>query len=332
MTSELTVMDTSGTDNHLLDDSVRENQTTTTRSKTVRCRQKVEKWLPCVVVFMLICVVALLVAVLINLPKSDNTPQDSNNGVTSAQSSNKTTKHKEDNYCIHHTRSEFLENLPDDIDHLCKPQLVEEGTKKNWFRCPERGNFTQMFIPAYCMCDAKLQCIGSRDDRYQKYNCTTCRDKMHCPCQNNGKCETCPSRWQPKENKCICPIGTQGKYCTKINKRMCNLVFESDVFASYEMCNNSNNNTCLVKYNGNTLKCALSELSEHQRNCSDIDVKHGWNAFQVDRENPEKQKSSVVFPAKAILIVCTILIVGVLVIILLYMWRRRNSSEQPERV
>ncbi|XP_071129596.1 uncharacterized protein [Mytilus edulis] len=289
--------------------------------RTVRCRGKVEKWLPCVGVLMLIVDIALLIALLIH-QKSDISPQASNNGLTSAQSSNKTTKQIEDYNCIYHTRPEFLESIPDDIDHLCKPQLVKEGTKKDWFPCPN----TALFLPAYCMCDAKSQCINSSKDQYRKFNCTTCRDEMHCPCQNNGKCENCPSRGHPSENKCICLHGTLGKYCTKINKRKCKPASESDMFASYARCNNSNNNTCLVEFGKNTFKCDLSELLEHQRNCSDIDVIHGRNAFQVDKENPEKQKTSVMFPAKAILIVCIILTVGVLVIILLYIWLRRNAS------
>ncbi|XP_076074175.1 uncharacterized protein LOC143045506 [Mytilus galloprovincialis] len=318
--------DTSGTE--LLEIPSTQDQPTRTSSKPVRYHGKVKQWLPCVVVVMLIGVVAMLVAVVLNLPESANIPQASNNGLTSAQSSNKTTKHKEDNYCIYHTRPEFLESIPDDIDHLCTPQSVDGGTKIDWFQCPE----TNLFIPAYCMCDTKAQCINSSKDRYRKHNCTKCRDSKHCPCQNNGQCETCPPRGHPNENKCICPLGTQGKYCTKINKRKCNLVFESGIFESYAMCNNSNNNICLVKYDGKTFKCDLSELSEHQRNCSDIAVEHGRNAFQVDIENPEKQKNSVVFPAKAILIVCIILTVGVLVIVLVYIWRRRNSSLQPESV
>ncbi|XP_063445447.1 uncharacterized protein LOC134725505 [Mytilus trossulus] len=326
MTSPFNVVDMStdadASASELLGISSTQDQQTRTSSKRVRCHGKGKQWLPCVVVVMLIGIVAMLVAVLLNLPESANIPKASNNGLTSAQSSNITAKHKEDNYCIHYTRPEFLESLPDDIDLLCEPQLVKEGTKKDWFPCPN----TQLFIPAYCMCDTKAQCINSSKDQYRKQNCTTCRDEMHCPCQNNGKCERCPSRGHPNENKCLCPYGTQGKYCTKIDKRKCNPASKSDMFVTYARCNNSNNNTCLIDYGKTIFKCDLSELPEHQRNCSDIDVEQGRNAFQVAIENQEKQKNSVVFPTKAILIVCIILTVGVLVIVLVYIWRRRNSS------
>ncbi|XP_052070120.1 uncharacterized protein LOC127708950 isoform X2 [Mytilus californianus] len=329
MTSELTVMDTSGTDHQLLDDSVRQIQTTT-RSKTVRCRQKVKKWLPCVVVFMLICVVALLIAVLIDLPKSDNSTQDSNNGVTSAHSSNKTTKHKEDNYCIHHTRSEFLESLPDDIDHLCKPQKVVGATKMNWFACPNTHNFTDMFIPPFCLCDTHSQCKHHTKDLYRKQNCTLCRDKMHCPCQNNGKCETCPDRFVATELNCHCSSGTEGKYCTKINKRICHLVVESDIPSSYDMCNSSNNNTCLVTYGENTFKCTLSDSSELHVDCSLFDRKHAQYDLMVEAEKQGDKKSSGENQLKSLIIIC-ISLIAIAICILLYVnisLCRKESSGQ----
>lgn len=58
------------------------------------------------------------------------------------------------------------------------------------------------------------------------------------------------------------PFSIDGLF-NNFQKRKCKPASESDMFASYARCNNSNNNTCLVEFGKNTFKCDLSGKSKN---------------------------------------------------------------------
>ncbi|VDI64174.1 Hypothetical predicted protein [Mytilus galloprovincialis] len=265
------------------------NNSTTTRFKTVKCCGK-EKLLTSGAVLMITVAIALIVAITMHFKDLNNCSQDSNI----------------DNYCTHRTRPEFLKSH--DIDHLCIPQKVVGATKINWFPCPHTENFTNMFIPPFCMCDTHSQCKHHTKDLYRKQNCNLCRDTMHCPCQNNGKCGTCPGRSVATKLNCTCSSGTEGTYCTKTNKRICHLAVGSDIPSSYDMCNSSNNNTCLANYGENIFKCTLSDSAEPHVDCSHFNEKHAQFDLMVEAEKQKDKKCSGEFPVIPVIIIIIFLI------------------------
>ncbi|CAG2235961.1 unnamed protein product [Mytilus edulis] len=220
------------------------NNSTTTRFKTVKCCGK-EKLLTSGAVLMITVAIALIVAITMHFKDLNNCSQDSNIGVTSAQSSNKTTKHK----------------VPDDIDHLCIPQKVVGATKINWF-------------PVHIQ--RILQTCS-----YHPFACA-----IHTVSAN-----------------IILKICTENR-----TKRICHLAVGSDIPSSYDMCNSSNNNTCLANYGENIFKCTLSDSAEPHVDCSHFNEKHAQFDLMVEAEKQKDKKCSGEFPVIPVIIIIIFLI------------------------
>lgn len=233
-------------------------------------------------------------------------------------------------YCIHHTPTEYLDKLKDNIDDLCVPKSKDSDTNdliktKHFVECPDQN----IYIKEFCLCDATIQCNSTAYDNYQKTNCTKCRDSTHCPCQNSGKCSECPQYGTGKDITCICKRGTVGRYCTKISSRRCRGLTENDDKENLTDCNTTNKAMCkALDYSPRVLLCDWTSIESQLQylECTQNEYPNGGEKIQSFKENrgPENEGQ----PMQTLLggIIALMAISSILLSIYIWKMRHRNLN------
>lgn len=262
------------------------------RKKLINCLKKSRFW-KCVYLVLFISILGIAVTYF----NMHDPCESTSNNIKGPEGLSGSSPHISDSHCILHTPKKYMDELPDNIDSHCTPVRHETGSPIGMAEC---GQGTRMFIFHKCLCDANSQCglcdnttqCDRRFDEYSKINCTKCRDRDHCPCQNNGECNECKKTVE--KVICTCPNGTTGTYCTKISRRLCHRTKNPEDTLGLLGCNVTNNKLCMaMEYSTSVLVCQLTEFLKQYPNCSAM-AGNGRTEFQKTEEVNTKEKYMLV--------------------------------------